>query len=63
MTVDEAFRLLQNPDEQMAHYEPLVPNAETVKAMDAAQRGEVKSFHSLDELMADLHAPSREDRY
>lgn len=33
---------------------PLVPNAETVAAMRAAQRGDVKSFKSIDALMKDL---------
>ena len=38
---------------------PLVPNAETVAAMRAAQRGDVKSFKSIDALMKDLKRKSR----
>jgi DNA-damage-inducible protein J len=32
------------------------PNAETVAAMKAGDRGEVVKFNSVEELMADLHA-------
>ncbi len=32
------------------------PNTETVKAIEAARRGEVESFDSIKSLMADLHA-------
>ena len=36
---------------------PLIPNAETVEAMEAARRGELSGpFSSIDELMAHLHA-------
>jgi DNA-damage-inducible protein J len=37
-------------------YESLEPNAETAAALQAAQRGEGKMFHSVEELLADLHA-------
>jgi hypothetical protein len=36
---------------------PHTPNAETVAAMESAQRGEGKSFATVEELMADLNAP------
>ncbi len=36
--------------------EPLVPNAETVAAMEAARRGELITVGDVDDLMADLHA-------
>jgi DNA-damage-inducible protein J len=32
------------------------PNAETKEAMEEAKRGDLKSFHSVEELMADLNA-------
>ena len=37
-------------------YPPPIPNAETVEAMKAAERGEFsRSFASVEELMADLN--------
>jgi antitoxin component of RelBE/YafQ-DinJ toxin-antitoxin module len=33
-----------------------MPNAETVAAMEAVERGEVKSFATIEELFADLHS-------
>lgn len=36
--------------------DPETPNAETIEAMAAVERGEVKSFATLEELFADLHA-------
>ena len=33
-----------------------VPGPETIAAMDAGERGEVATFASVDELMADLYA-------
>ena len=35
---------------------PLVPNAETIKALKAAERGELKTFATIDELFADLNS-------
>lgn len=36
-------------------YEPLIPNEETIEAMKAARRGELKTFNSIEELRAELH--------
>lgn len=36
--------------------ELFVPNADTKAAIDAARRSEGKSFGSIEELLADLHA-------
>ena len=33
-----------------------VPNGDTIAAIEAARRGEVASFDTVEELMADLHA-------
>jgi DNA-damage-inducible protein J len=33
-----------------------VPNAETIAAMEAAERGEVTSFANIKDVMAHLHA-------
>ena len=35
--------------------DPLVPNAETVEAMKAAQRGNLVTVGGVDDLLADLH--------
>jgi DNA-damage-inducible protein J len=35
---------------------PLIPNAETVEALEAAERGEMKTFATLEELFADLNS-------
>jgi DNA-damage-inducible protein J len=58
LTVSDAFRLLmvKVAKEKALPFEPLVPNAETIAAMKAARRGELKSFNSIEELMADLNA-------
>lgn len=37
-------------------YDLLVPNAETIAAIEEARKGKLKSFHSIEELMADLNA-------
>jgi DNA-damage-inducible protein J len=34
---------------------PIIPNAETVEAMEAARRGEMKTFATIEALFADLH--------
>jgi DNA-damage-inducible protein J len=33
---------------------PIIPNAETVEAMETARRGEMKTFATIEELFADL---------
>ena len=58
LTVSDAFRLMLT---RIAHdkalpFEPLVPNAKTIAAMREARAGNLKSFNSVDALMADLHA-------
>jgi DNA-damage-inducible protein J len=58
LTVSDAFRLMLT---RIAHdkalpFEPLVPNAVTIAAMKEARRGGLKSFGSVDALMADLNA-------
>jgi DNA-damage-inducible protein J len=36
--------------------QPIIPNAETVEAMEAARRGEMKEFATIEELFADLNS-------
>jgi len=57
LTVSDAVRLLLT---KVAHdkalpFEPLIPNATTIQAMKDARAGRVKSFDSIETLMADLH--------
>lgn len=58
LTVSDAFRLLliRVAQEKALPFEPLVPNAKTIRAMKAARRGKLAAFSSVDALMADLHA-------
>lgn len=58
LTVSDAFRLLLT---KVAHdkkfpFEPLVPNEETIAAMQEARKGGLKRFDSVDALMDDLRA-------
>ncbi len=58
LTVSDAFRLMmvRIAAEKRLPFEPLVPNAETVAAMEAARRGDLVTVGDVDGLMADLHA-------
>ncbi len=40
-------------------YDPLVPNQETIEAMEAARRGDLATVASVDDLLADLKADDR----
>ncbi|HCL3851296.1 TPA: type II toxin-antitoxin system RelB/DinJ family antitoxin, partial [Pseudomonas aeruginosa] len=42
--------------EKALPFEPLIPNATTIEAMKEARRGGLKSFTSVEDLMADLNA-------
>lgn len=58
LTVSDAVRLMLT---RVAHdkalpFEPLVPNAKTIAAMQEARSGNLKSFTSVEALMADLNA-------
>lgn len=58
LSMSDAVRLLLTRIEadQALPFAVKVPNAETVAAMKAAERGEVTSFTTVEELMAHLHA-------
>ena len=59
LTVSDAFRMLlvRVARDKALPFEPLVPNAETIAAIEAARRGEFdKEFDSVDALMDDLGA-------
>jgi DNA-damage-inducible protein J len=58
LTPSDAFRILMTrvAREKALPFEPLVPNKETIEAMKEARKGKLKSFTSVDDLMADLNA-------
>ena len=58
LTVSDAFRLMmvRTAAEKRLPFDPLVPNEETVNAMEAGRRNELVSVGSVDALMADLNA-------
>jgi DNA-damage-inducible protein J len=58
LTVSDAVRLMLT---RIAHdkalpFEPLTPNAATIEAMRESRKGNLKSFDSIEALMADLDA-------
>ena len=59
LTLSEAFRLLliRTVADRKMPFDPFIPNAETVEAMQEAQQGKLKSFLTIEELMVDLNAP------
>ena len=58
LTVSDAFRLMmvRIAAEKRLPFEPLVPNAETVAAMEATRRGNLVTVGNVNDLMADLNA-------
>jgi DNA-damage-inducible protein J len=57
LTVSDAFRLLmvRIAKDKALPFAPLVPNEETIEAMKAAQRGELTTAGSTEELLASLN--------
>jgi DNA-damage-inducible protein J len=58
LTVSDALRMMLTrvAREQALPFDPMVPNATTIKAMRDARRGKTTKHKSLDSLMADLNA-------
>jgi DNA-damage-inducible protein J len=58
LTLSDAFRLLlvRVAAEKALPFEPLNPNAETIRAMKAARRGELIKAGKPDQLLRSLHA-------
>ena len=56
LTLSDAFRLMvvRIASEKRLPFAPLVPNAETIEALKAARRGELRNHGTLDQLMIDL---------
>ena len=62
LTVSDAFRimLIRVAKEKALPFEPLVPNAETIKAMKAARRGELATVDNVDNLLESLNTDDNE---
>jgi DNA-damage-inducible protein J len=58
LSVSDAIRMLlvRVAAEKALPFDVRVPNAETIEAIEAGRRGDVASFKSVEELMADLNA-------
>jgi DNA-damage-inducible protein J len=58
LTVSDAVRLMLKRvvAEKALPFEPLVPNAETIEAIKAARRGELKTASSVKNLFNELNA-------
>jgi DNA-damage-inducible protein J len=58
LTVSDAFRLLmvRIAAEKALPFEPLVPNEKTMKAIQAARRGKLKTAGSPENLLRQLNA-------
>jgi DNA-damage-inducible protein J len=57
LTPSDAFRIMMTKvaKEKALPFEPLIPNEETIAAMKEARKGKLKSFTSINDLMADLN--------
>lgn len=58
LTVSDAVRLMLTrvAREHALPFDPLIPDPETIAAMKEARRGQLRSFDTVDDLMADLDA-------
>ena len=58
LTLSDAFRILLTrvAAEKALPFSPLVPNAETIAAMEEHLYGPLPRFDTIEELMAELHA-------
>lgn len=58
LTVSDAVRMLLTriASDKLLPFDPLVPNAATIEAMQEARRGKLQSFDSFDALLSDAAA-------
>jgi DNA-damage-inducible protein J len=58
LTVSDAFRIMmvRIANDEALPFSPLVPNAETIEAMEAGRRGETTKVKTIAELRAALDA-------
>lgn len=64
LTVSDAFRVMMKriANDGKLPFSPLIPNAETVEAMRAADRGELNgSFKTVKEMLETLESDDAED--
>jgi DNA-damage-inducible protein J len=59
LTVSDAFRMMmvRIVAEKALPFEPLIPNAKTIEAIQEARRGGLPRFATVDALLDDLRAP------
>lgn len=59
LTVSDAFRMLLTriAAEKALPFDPLVPNPQTIAAMEEARAGKLRGFENAAALLADLNAP------
>lgn len=57
LTISDAVRLLlvRVAREHALPFEPLIPNATTIAAMEEARQGKLKAYDNVQDLMAALH--------
>jgi DNA-damage-inducible protein J len=57
LTPSDAFRMMMTriAQEKALPFSPLIPNAETIKAIKAARRGELEAFGNVEEMFKSLH--------
>ena len=57
LTVSDAFRLMMRRivAEKRLPFEPLVPNATTLAAIDDANRGDLDTVDSIEDMLTTLH--------
>ena len=58
LTISDVFRMLliRITHEKALPFEPFVPNAKTIEAINAARRGDLVTISSLDNLLTELNA-------
>jgi len=57
LTPSDAFRIMMTKvaKEKALPFDPLIPNEETIAVIKEARKGKLKSFTSINDLMADLN--------
>ena len=63
LTVSDAFRILliRIAKEKALPFEPLVPNAKTIKAMKQARKGKLTTVDKVDDLLGSLNSDDKGD--
>jgi len=63
LTISDAVRsmLIMTARDKELPFNPFIPNSETIVAMEDVDAGRVKSFATIDELMADLNKDDEDE--